>query len=131
MPQESFAGASAFWAAAANRVTRVTPAMRIGGPRVLLPFGPAAWPAAPHQPAGDIGRRNDAGWRLPAVGRVLDAWSRHVSRLAGRYWRAGRVRLLRRGHGPGYSAAACGLGDPRGEPSGDGNRRVSRARDSD
>src|SRR3954468_13039287 len=57
----------AFGAAAAAGVTRVIPAMRIGGSRMRLPF----WPAAPHQPAGDIGRRNDAGWRLPAVGRAL------------------------------------------------------------
>src|SRR6185436_4712741 len=67
VPQEKFACALAFWAAAAAGVTRVTPAMRIGGSRMRLPF----WPAAPHQPAGDIGRRNDAGWRLPAVGRAL------------------------------------------------------------
>ena len=54
-----------------------------------------------------------------------------MSRLAGRHWCAGPVRLLWRGHGPGCSAAAGGLGDPRGEPPGDGNRRVRRTRDGD
>ena len=52
-------------------------------------------------------------------------------RLAGRHWRAGAVRLLWRGHGPGCSAAARGLGDPRGQPPGDGNRRFPRPRDGD
>ena len=36
-----------------------------------------------------------------------------MSRLAGRRWCAGSVRLLWRGYGPGYSAAARGLRGPR------------------
>ena len=106
------------------------PLCGLAGHACVCPSGPPPGPRHINQPVTSDGEMMQGGVSLLS-GECLDAWSRHVSRLAGRYWCAGPVRLLWRGHGPGYSAAACGLGDPRGEPSGDGNRRVSRARDGD
>ena len=64
VPQEKFAGALAFWAAAAAGVTRVTPAMRIGGSRMRLPFWPAARPIHINQPVTSEGEMMQGGVSL-------------------------------------------------------------------
>ena len=72
-----------------------------------------------------------AGSVMAEVRRNLDAWSQELPRLETRRCRAELHCSLWRCRRPRRLAAAGGLGDPRGQPSGDGDRRFHRPCDGD
>ena len=63
---------------------------------------------------------------IPQKRRTLDAWSQQLPRLETRHCRTELHCSLWRRHRPRRIPAAGGLSGPRGEPSGDGDRRFHR-----